>query len=172
MKISGKIKIAAAFTMAVMFSNQTQAQETNKLENYDQGFRLGVGLNAGVPTNEDVYNYSIGGDVRLQYDLTKRYSATLTTGFTNLFINDGVKDLGFIPVKLGFKAFVWEDQFYVLGEVGGGIAVTNGYKQDTYLWSPGVGFAGKDIDVSLRYESYTEYDTNQIALRIAYGFKL
>ena len=172
MKISGKIKIALAFTMAFFFANQTQAQETNKATNYEQGFRLGVGINGGVPTNEDFYNYSLGADVRLQYDLTKRYSAVLTTGFTNLFISNNVKDLGFIPVKVGFKAFVWEDQFYVLGEVGGGIAVTNGYKQDTYLWSPGVGYAGKDIDVSLRYEAYTEYDTNQIALRIAYGFKL
>ncbi len=172
MKISGKIKIAFAFTVALMFANQAQAQEINDTKNYDQGFRLGVGINGGIPTNEDVYNYSLGADVRVQYDLTKRYSATLTTGFTNLFINNDVKDLGFIPAKVGFKAFVWEDQFYVLGEVGGGFAVTNGYKQDTYIWSPGVGFAGKDIDVSLRYEAYTEYDTDQIALRIAYGFKL
>ena len=172
MKISGKIKIAFAVTVALMFANQAQAQEINDTKNYDQGFRLGVGINGGIPTNEDVYNYSLGADVRVQYDLTKRYSATLTTGFTNLFINNDVKDLGFIPAKVGFKAFVWEDQFYVLGEVGGGFAVTNGYKQDTYIWSPGVGFAGKDIDVSLRYEAYTEYDTDQIALRIAYGFKL
>ena len=172
MKISGKIKIAFAFTVALMFANQAQAQEINDTKNYDQGFRLGVGINGGIPTNEDVYNYSLGADVRVQYDLTKRYSATLTTGFTNLFINNDVKDLGFIPAKVGFKAFVWEDQFYLLGEVGGGFAVTNGYKKDTYIWSPGVGFAGKDIDVSLRYEAYTEYDTDQIALRIAYGFKL
>jgi hypothetical protein len=172
MKIAGKIKIAFAVTITMMFASNVQAQETNKTENYDQGFRLGVGINGGVPTNDDFYNYSLGADVRLQYDLSKKTSLTLTTGFTNLFISNNVKDLGFIPVKAGFKAFIWEDQFYVLGEIGGGIAVTNGYKQDTYLWAPGIGFASKDIDVSLRYESYTEYDTNQIALRIAYGFKL
>jgi hypothetical protein len=114
----------------------------------------------------------LGADVRLQYDLSKRTSVTLTTGFTNLFINNGVKDLGFIPIKAGFKAFIFDDQFYVLGEIGGGIAVTNGYKKDTYIWTPGIGYANKIVDVSLRYEAYTEYDTNQIALRIAYGFKL
>ena len=175
MKIAGKIKIAFAFTISMMFAGNVEAQETNKVENYDQGFRLGVGINGGVPTDNDFYNFSLGADVRLQYDLTQKTSLTLTTGFTNLFIDRDIndaKDLGFIPVKVGFKAFVWEDQFYVLGELGGGIAVTNGYKQDTYLWAPGFGYAGKDIDVSLRYENYTDYNTDQIALRIAYGFKL
>jgi hypothetical protein len=170
MKIT-KIKTVLLATIAVLFIGKANAQEA-MTENYDQGFRLGFGLNAGVPTNTDFYNFALGGDVRLQYDLTQRYSVLLTTGFTNLFIDQGVKDLGFIPVKAGFKAFVFKNQFYVLGEIGGGIAVTNGYKQDTYLWSPGVGYANKYIDLSLRYEAYTEYDTNQVALRIAYGFKL
>jgi hypothetical protein len=169
MKIAGKFKIALTCVAALFFADQAKAQEVN---NYDQGFRLGFGINGGVPTDESVYNYALGADVRLQYDLTKRYSAVLTTGFTNLFISNDRKDLGFIPIKAGFKAFVWEDQFYVLGEVGGGIAVTNNVKQDTYIWAPGIGYAGKDIDISLRYEAYTDYDTEQIALRIAYGFEL
>lgn len=169
MKITEKIKVLFVFAIALLFANNTQAQETEK---FDQGFRLGIGLNGGLPTDNDTYNWSLGGDVRLQYDLTKKTSLTLTTGFTNLFIDQDVKDLGFIPAKIGFKAFVWEDQFYVLGEVGGGFAVTNGYDQNTYIWSPGIGYAHKNIDVSLRYEAYTDYDTDQIALRVAYGFDL
>jgi hypothetical protein len=169
MKITEKIKVLFVFAIALLFANKSQAQET---ENFDQGFRLGIGLNGGLPTNNDTYDWSLGGDVRLQYDLSKKTSVTLTTGFTNLFINQDVKDLGFIPIKAGFKAFVWEDQFYILGEVGGGIAVTNGYDKNTYIWAPGIGYVNKAIDVSLRYEAYTEYDTDQIALRVAYGFKL
>jgi hypothetical protein len=173
MKTSEKIKVLFAFAITLLLANNTQAQvQAQETKNFDQGFRLGIGLNGGMPTNNDVYNWSLGGDVRLQYDFCKKTSVTLTTGFTNLFINQNVKDLGFIPVKAGFKAFVWEDQFYVLGEVGGGFAVTNGYDQNTYIWSPGIGFASKNIDVSIRYEAYTDYDTDQIALRIAYGFKL
>ena len=172
MKVTTKIKMLLIAGFAILSSNITTAQDIKADKNYDQGFRLGFGLNGGVPTNDDVYNYALGADVRLQYDLSKRYSVVLTSGFTNLFINNGVKDLGFIPVKAGFKAFVWENQFYVLGEVGGAIACTNSYKQDSYLWAPGVGYASKYVDVSLRYEAYTEYDTNQIALRLAYGFKL
>jgi hypothetical protein len=169
MKFTKKIKVLFVFAIALLFANNAQAQES---KNFDQGFRLGIGLNGGLPTNNDSYDWSLGGDVRLQYDLSKKTSVTLTTGFTNLFKGNNVKDLGFIPAKAGFKAFVWEDQFYILGEVGGGFAVTNGYDKNTYIWSPGIGYVTKDIDVSLRYEAYTEYDTDQVALRIAYGFKL
>jgi hypothetical protein len=50
----------------------------------------------------------------------------LTTGYTNLFENkaDG-KDLGIIPAKAGFKAFIWNDQFYVMGEAGAAFATSN-----------------------------------------------
>lgn len=168
-----KMKMLFVLAISALFAGNAVAQETKKEStNYDQGFRLGFGLNGGVPTNSDFYNSSLGGDVRLQYDLSQKTSITLTTGFTNLFIGNDVKDLGFIPVKAGFKAFVLKDKFYILGEVGGGIAVTNGYKQDTYLWAPGIGLATKYVDLSLRYEAYTEYNTDQIALRLAYGFKL
>ena len=169
MKVTTKIKSVLVLAIALFFANNTQAQDT---QSFDKGFRLGIGLNGGIPTDNDDYDWSLGGDVRLQYDFAPRTSLTLTTGFTNLFIDPNVNDLGFIPVKAGFKAFVGGDQFYVMGELGGGFAVTNGYEQNTYIWSPGVGYAHKNIDVSLRYEAYTDYDTDQIALRVAYGFKL
>ncbi|WPR71511.1 hypothetical protein SLW70_16480 [Flavobacterium sp. NG2] len=171
MKSKNNIRITFTLAISLLFTYAINAQKTEAAK-YDQGFRLGFGLNAGVPTDEDVYNYALGADARLQYDLSKKTSLILTTGFTNLFISNDRKDLGIVPVKAGFKAFVWEDQFYVLGEVGGAFAVTNGANQHTYLYAPGIGYATKYIDVSVRYEGYTEYDTNQVALRLAYGFKL
>lgn len=149
------------------------AQDTDLVKNdgYEGGFRLGFGINGGITTG-DYFNWALGGDVRLQYDMTRRTSLTLTTGFTNLFGEDEIPDLGFIPAKAGFKAFVWEDQFYVLGEVGAGFAVTNDYDQTTFLWSPGIGYANDVIDISVRYEGMNDFNTDQIALRFAYGFKL
>ncbi|WP_125723379.1 hypothetical protein [Flavobacterium ustbae] len=170
-----KLQMLCLATFTFLFANTTFAQET-EATNYDQGFRLGVGLNGGLPTDND-YDWSLGGDVRLQYDLSKKTSLTLTTGFTNLFmgkdeLGNDVKDLGFIPAKAGFKAFVLKDQFYVLGELGAGFAVTNGYDKTTFLWAPGIGYANKYIDLSVRYEDYHDFRTNQVALRVAYGFKL
>lgn len=176
------IKSLMALAIAVLFSGTLSAQEPATLpesaENYDQGFRLGFGLNGGY-VFEDPYDFSLGADARLQYDLSKRTSLTLTTGFTNLFIGDDIKDVGFIPVKAGFKGFIWEDQFYLLGEAGAGFAVTNGYDDTTLILSPGIGYANKFIDLSLRYEYYGDFvnengdkGIGQLALRIAYGFRL
>ena len=171
MKKLRNLKMFCLATFALLYANTTFAQDS-QIKNYDQGFRLGFGVNGGVPTDGD-YDWALGGDVRLQYDLTKKTSLTLTTGFTNLFVSEeNAKDLGFIPAKAGFKAFIWEDQFYLLGEVGAGFAVTNGYNDTTFLWAPGIGYANKYIDVSVRYEDYNKFKTNQVALRLAYGFNL
>lgn len=162
--------------LAVCFAGSVQAQET--AENYDQKFKLGVGVNAGY-VFDDAYGLALGADVRLQYDLSQKTSLTLTTGFTNLFKKDATKDLGFIPVKAGFKGFIWEDRFYLMGEIGAGIAVTNSYDQTSLILAPSIGYATKTIDLSLRYEHYSDFvgangdkGIGQVAFRVAYGFKL
>lgn len=180
MKTTKKITAAFMLTLTLFSFNGIKAQETPK---YDQGFRLGLGLNTGY-ANNDPYKLTLGGDVRLQYDLSKRYSFTLTTGFTNLFVseNDG-QDLGFIPAKGGFKAFVWNNQFYVMGEAGAAFAVTNNYNKTSLLLAPTIGFATKYIDISVHYEHYSDFPKTlsdgtegkgfgQFGLRLAYGFKL
>ena len=167
-----KINLKGVILSAMMLMGiAASAQDVVKNDGYDGGFRLGFGLNGGVTTG-DYFNFALGADARLQYDMTRRTSLTLTTGYTHLFGESEVPDLGFIPVKAGFKAFVWEDQFYVLGEVGAGFAVTNNYDQTTFLWSPGIGYANDVIDISLRYEGMNDFNTDQVALRVAYGFKL
>ncbi len=175
MKTMMNLKTMMAGAM-MLFGMTTFAQKITgsgdaAIDNYPQRFRLGVGIDGGI-ANSDYFNWSLGGDVRLQYDLTKKTSLTLTTGFTNLFGKDEIKDLGYIPAKLGFKAFVWGDQFYVVGEAGAGFAVTNGYDKTTFLWAPGVGYALDPIDISLRYEGANDFKADQVALRIAYAFKL
>lgn len=194
MTISRKVTTGILAAAAFIFTATTQAQETkNAATNYDQGFRLGVGLNAGYSTN-DPYKLALGADVRGQYDLSKRYSLTLTTGYTNLFQSkaDGFpgqtegKDLGLIPAKAGFKAFIWDDQFYVMGEAGAAFAVSNvdnTRDKTSLLLSPSIGYATKYIDVSLNYTHYNHFDrindngsvgrgVGQVGVRLAYGFKL
>lgn len=78
MKTTVKIKALFTFAIALFFANNSQAQDT---KSFNQGFRLGIGLNGGIPTDNDDYDWSLGGDVRLQYDLAPRASLTLTTGF-------------------------------------------------------------------------------------------
>jgi hypothetical protein len=120
----------------------------------------------------------------LQYDLTKRYSLTLITGFTNLFVSEADRsDLGFIPAKAGFKAFVWNDEFYAMGEAGAAFTVTNGYNKTSLLLAPSIEYATTYIDISLRYEHYSYFPKmnnngtigngiGQAAVRLAFGFQL
>ena len=155
-----------------MQAQDISGTSSEAINNYNQGFRLGFGANVGAVTG-DFFNLGLGIDARLQYDLTQKASLSLTTGYTHLFgEEDYIDDLGFIPVKAGFKYFVWEDRFYVLGEAGAGFAVTNDYDETTFLWAPGIGYANDVIDLSLRYEGMNDFHTDQVALRIAYGFKL
>ncbi len=181
------IKGALAVFAAMFFSANVNAQTTTTTttgatlpeaaEAYDQGFRLGFGVSGGYVFNPDAF--ALGGDVRLQYDLSKFTSVTLTTGFTNIFLQGDKNDLGFIPVKAGFKGFIVGQEWYLLGEVGGAFAVTNDYDQSSMLFSPGIGYATKNIDISARYEYYSNFyngdgdkGLSQVALRVAYGFRL
>lgn len=185
MKTTTKFKMLAILAILGFYSSSSFAQEnhgtiegTNK---YDQGFKLGFGFNAGG-VFDDPYVFAIGGDVRLQYDLSERNSLTLTTGFTNLAINGADNDLGFIPVKAGFKAFFYEKSFYFMGEVGAGFSVTHDYNKTSFLVSPTIGYATKYVDFSLHYEYYPDFPNSndgtldkgvsQLGLRIAYGFDL
>jgi hypothetical protein len=181
MKTFFKNTLKSVVLLCLFSATTAFAQEAEK-KNYDQGFRLGFGLSGGLPL-QDPYDLNIGGDVRLQYDLSTKYSLTLTTGFNNFFVSGKDNDLGYIPVKGGFKAFVLKDKLYILAEIGGAFAVTNGYDQTSLLLSPGIGYANEYFDASLRYEHYTDFpilnDDNttgtglgQIALRLAYGFRL
>lgn len=166
------------------FAQDITGSPSQEVNEFEQAFRLGFGINGGMPVNDDfdAYTFALGGDVRLQYDLTRRGSVTLTTGYQHFFGDDytvatpfgnldvEAEDLGFIPVKAGFKYFVWEDRFYVLGEAGIGFSVT--HDETSFLYSPGIGYANDALDISLRYEGANDFHVDQIALRFAYGFKL
>ncbi|MCG2611127.1 hypothetical protein LZZ90_06375 [Flavobacterium sp. SM15] len=155
---------------AMLFSINASAQETTQTKpkpEYLHHWRLGYGLNGGIPL-KNVYDFSLGADARLQYDFTTKTSLAATTGYTHLFSPGD--DAGFIPAKLGFKAFLG-DQIYALGEAGGAFGTTKELG-NSFLWAPGVGIATKHIDISLRYENYSEYNTGQISLRLAYGYKI
>ena len=177
--MKNSIKALAIVALLTICSKAT-AQDISR-DNYQQKFKLGVGATVGYPF-EDPYNLNVGGDVRLQYDLSKRYSLTATTGFNNLFVSGDQNDLGYIPAKLGFKAFVLKDQFYLMGEAGAAFAVTNKYNDKSLLLSPSIGYATKYIDISVRYEYLPDFPAlrnntsdkglSQIALRLAYGFEL
>lgn len=183
MKVTERIKIVMVLAISVLFANNSTAQQNSNSQNYDQGFRLGIGVIGGYAIH-DPYKLALGADARLQYDLSKKYSLTLTTGYSRLFVSeaDG-NDLGFVPAKLGFKAFIWNDQFYIMGEGGAAFVTDPHYHKTSLLLAPSIGYATKYIDISLRYEQYNDLPrwnndgslgkgVGQVGVRVAYGFDL
>ncbi|MDR0229736.1 MAG: hypothetical protein LBI72_11845 [Flavobacteriaceae bacterium] len=160
-------KVALLLLMGGVLTTSTIIAQTKKSD-YPKGFRIGLGINGGISTNS-AYDGTIGAEARLQYDLSQKTSITLSSGYTHLF-SDEVGDKGIVPIKAGFKHFM-NKNVYAMGELGAGIG-THTAQGNTLIWAPSIGYANNIIDVSLRYERYNDYNTDQLGIRVAYGFSL
>lgn len=148
---------------------------------YERNFKYGLGLNVGLPFSKP-YSFNVGGDFRVQYNISETYSISFTTGYNNLFVKENAPSFGYIPVKVGYKSFIFNNEFYVMSEIGGAFSTTKAYKQNSMLFSPSLGYAAKNLDISLRYEFLKDFSAiknnvekeglGQIMVRVAYGFSL
>lgn len=180
MKRSTKFFASAVAAVAIFFTTNASAQ------------KLGFGANVGIPTS-DFYSFSAGVDARVQFDVSKQVSIPVATGYTHFFAKDGLytnengniaetPDYGYIPVKTGLKVFLdpTGSGLYAMGEVGAAIGVSKEAKT-TFLYAPTIGYSWSNgLDLGVKYENAGKGDalrafgnnTGQVALRIAYGFKL
>ncbi len=175
-QITKTLTIAGILLLTITAS---KAQEVAKVKTND--WRLGVGINLGTTLGDfdKTYGLTLGGDLKLQRDITESLSGTLTTGYTNFFAKKdfkdfGGKDFGIVPLKAGLKVFPTKG-FYISAEVGAGFGVQEGAGTG-FLYSPGIGVAfAKDFDISARYEAVSfknDVTLGQVALRFAYAFSL
>jgi hypothetical protein len=155
-----RIFTAVAIIVFSLFINQSSAQNA---------WRLGIAGNAGIATNK-VYGLVLGADVRLQTKFDERNLFILTSGLTHFFDTQKTIDgFTYVPLKAGFKTF-FVPKLYVAAEAGVGFGLNKG-SDASFLWSPSFGYSGKKLDVSIKYEDFTEVKyLQQVALRIAYGF--
>lgn len=181
MKKSTKIFASAVAAAAMFFTTNVSAQ------------KIGFGANLGIPTSS-AYSFAAGIDGRIQFDVTKQLSVPVATGYTHFFAKDnatisGVNvsntpDYSYIPLKTGLKFFFdpTGSGIYAMGEVGAAFGVSDGAKT-TFLYAPTLGYSWSNgLDLGIKYENAGKGDalrliddkshTGQIALRIAYGFKL
>jgi hypothetical protein len=174
MKLSTKLMASAVAAVALFLSTNVNAQESRK---------FGIGLSVGIPTT-DLYSVAIGADARMQFDVTKRLSVPVAAGYNHYVAKDDVSNLpdyGYIPVKTGLKYFFAPSGsgLYAMGEIGAAFGVTNNAKT-TFLYAPTLGYSWSNgLDLGVRYENTGKGvniagapEMGQVALRIAYGFKL
>ena len=160
------MQLAVMMMICVATAMSAKAQEGGPL-------RMGVGVDIGSTLKNPVRTVA-GFDLRLQKSFGQGVSGILTSGYYQFFkVNKYNKGFGIIPLKVGLKYFPAKN-IYVAGEVGAGFGTKSG-AGTSFVYSPSVGFAfGDGFDASIKYESFTGYNgyANQLALRIAYGFKL
>jgi len=162
-----KTFLAVAFLLTAIFAS---AQT-------DKPLRLGIGIIPGVSLNNPA-GFVLGADVRLQKGFgNSNVSWILTTGYTHFFETkqNGIvmfPTTSFIPLKAGLKVFPAAN-VYLAGEIGAGFGIETGVGT-SFVYSPSIGIiVAKDWDLSIKYEHFTKYhETQQLALRVAYGFKL
>jgi hypothetical protein len=178
MKRSKKLIASAVAAVAMLIGIHNASAQISSERADSQAWRLGVGVSAGLPTN-DAYNIALGGDLRLQKDFFSNISGTLSAGYTNFSIADDAKvpngptSIGYIPVKAGIKIFPTA-RFYISGEVGAGFG-TDDNQGTALVYAPGIGIGtNTGVDIGLRYEGFAQNGENlgQVALRLAYGFNL
>lgn len=177
MKRFNNVFASAIVAIAILLSGSNTFAQTKEVPGDSKALRLGIGLNLGIPTS-NVYGFAVGGDLRLQKDLTSNVSAIGSVGYNSFVIKNKFqtpdnKADGFIPVKVGLKVFPVE-RFYFSGEVGAAFPTADNAKT-AFVYAPGLGFGfNNGLDLGLRYEGLSVNNSNlgQVALRIAYGFKL
>ncbi|MFB9056903.1 hypothetical protein ACFFU9_09130 [Mariniflexile ostreae] len=180
--------ITRIIVLICAFSYTQSALAQDPTDDYKKHFKLATGLSAGLPLN-DPYDLNLGADVRLLYSISKSYSLSFTVGYNtllvkdeNLLVKDDAVNFAYVPVKVGYKTFLFQNEFYVMGEIGGAFSATKDYDKNSMIFSPSVGYASKYADISLRYEfikdfpiiKNNEIDNGyaQLMLRVAYTFDL
>jgi hypothetical protein len=172
--------LATALVAAAIFIGSAAKAQTTTTTSSPSPWRLGFGIEGGIPTGNahSVSDFELGGSARLQYDVSKNVSLTLTSGYTNLFIKDDARlpgdpsNHGIVPAKLGVKLFFLPNIYF--GAEGGAGFETNYGENTKLILSPALGWANEHWDVGVNYTNYSgQSDTyGTVGLRIAYGFGL
>jgi hypothetical protein len=191
MKTTFKISILSLALAALSLG--VSAQTSTKSNTANNGVRLSIGAEAGIPVGDfnNVYNANVGGSLQADIPVAEQLFVTVNAGY-NTFLgktisgtNVSYTNLQLIPAKAGLKYFATPN-FYVQAEAGASF-VTN--KKDVgatnstlFTYAPQVGYlfplGGKNyIDAGVRYEGNTPLVTNGsnlgfVGLRVSYAFGL
>ncbi|WP_461790616.1 hypothetical protein [Pedobacter sp.] len=178
MKKYTKSIAAAVAALAIFVTTNANAQTASEPTNPSRQ-KLGVGINAGIPTN-DGSSFALGADLRYQVDIDRQLSIPITTGFTSIFNKDignvSVANFNYIPAKAGLKVFFSDSGSgaYGLAEAGAAFSTNKG-GGTWFTYSPAIGYAWSNgLDLGVKYEGLTKSSVNNgyVGLRLAYGFKL
>jgi hypothetical protein len=188
MKTTFKISILSLALAALSLGVNAQSSKSTTTDN---GIRLSIGAEAGIPVGDfnNAYNANVGGSLQADFPVASQLFVTVNAGY-NTFLGKTVSgftltNLQLIPAKAGLKYFATPN-FYVQAEAGASFVANKkdvGATNSTlFTYAPQVGYlfplGGKNyIDAGVRYEGNTALVDNGstlgfVGLRVAYAFGL
>jgi hypothetical protein len=168
------------FVFAVLGATALGAfAQTTASSSTDGGTKISLGIEGGIPVGDanSVYNYVLGGSLKIETPILKNTFLTLSAGYNAFFVKSELKDpglssaYGFIPLKAGIKYYM-QDGFFVEGEAGI-VFSTEANSRSLFVYAPGVGYTFSDgFEVGLRFEGWPKdgETISQIGLRLALRF--
>jgi hypothetical protein len=162
--------------LCIFFSLSASAQFSLPVKTaFSAGFEL------GVPQNS-IYSIGLGLSGKAEFPVAGNVSLSVTAGYNTFFYKSNLfrssltpANACFVPLKAGAK-YYFNGGVYVEGELGTAIE-TNYSKQRLFAFALGPGFIipindKHSLDAGFRYESWSDHQLRQTAIRIAYRFGL
>ena len=146
-----KVLLVAAFTVAGFIGANAQ-----------KDFKLGAGINVGLPVGDlkTLSNFAVGAELQGELGFNETVKGLGTIGYTHFIGKDfgGVKPkFGFVPILVGAR-FYASQQFFFSGQVGYGFA-TGDLDGGGFAYKPQVGYDAGKLQVAFSYNAISDEGT-------------
>lgn len=143
------------------------------------GFEAGINFALPIGDAADVSTFSIGLDLAYLYEVSEKFDAGLSTGFTNAFGDSftvsgtefDYDDVQFIPIA-GAARFNTSENFYIRADMGYAIGIDDG-NDGGFYYRPRVGYSFTDMigaNISYTGISLDGGDWSTIGLGVEFTF--
>lgn len=143
-------------------------------------FNLGIGPTVSLPVGKfnDTHTFGFGGEIQAAYGITDHIAGFAQIGYnhfigqtTNLILTSVKQDdAGLVPVLAGAR---YQNSGFMAGIGIGYTAVTSGYIDGGFTFSPQIGYSFMDgkLDVLAHYTSIaSDRRASMLGLKVFYNF--
>ncbi len=164
--------------MIALLLTALYSQAAAQWKSFDIGPYGEVAIPTGLVSGD--FKHGLGGGVTADIRIVERWAATLSVGYMELKGQHlgayKVPDLGTIPLRAGVK-YRASPFFYLKMDAGwaaytGKSSGINDYDGGAPLFSPGIGFRIKGLDLQAKYEIWIDDDVANrfIGLKMGWNF--
>ena len=137
-----------------------------------QNFRLGGGIDVGIPVN-NLNGSSVGAGIDLMglFELSEPLGISVDVGYTSLFAKGNNDNLNLVPIRAGIR-FNATPEIYLGGKAGVGLLFNDGNDVTTTAYSFGAGYKmDSKLDIGLSYDGFSKNGSfGLLNLRLGYFF--